>query len=303
MTRSVIAVPALIGIISGATLLPADDRATTQIHRRSAIYTSIEDYEYDFGEPQQSWIDEHCMFGMPVLEQTADYGPTWIIPHTGFVLQLSTADKIPLWVCEKVTAAQLAGDLAREDAFELDPDVPEHLQADRGDYRSTGYDRGHQVPAGNQTISRPLKNETFLYTNMSPQKPYLNRTIWRRLEERVRDWVTPSAPLYIITGPVFYDPYEENPQTADGLVEHYTIGLGGVSVPTHFYKIALQNHGGQWRVIAFVMENRDHSSPYRLEDHRQSIRWIQDRTGFDFFPEMDEDEQRRLETDIAVMWD
>jgi endonuclease G len=303
MTRSVIAVPALIGIISGATLLSAEDRPTTQIHRRPAIYTSVEDYEYDFGEPQQSWIAEHCVFGLPLLEQSADYGPTWLIPHAGFVLQLSTADKIPLWVSEKVTAAQLGGTLAREDVFERDSDVPEHLQAERGDYRGSGYDRGHQAPAGNQTVSRPLKNETFLYTNMSPQKPYLNRSIWRRLEERFRGWVTPGAPLYIITGPIFYDPYEENPQTADGLVEHYTIGPGGVSVPTHFYKIALQNHAGQWRAIAFVMENRNYSSPYRLQDHRRSIDWIEDRTGFDFFPDMDEDEQQRLETDIAAMWD
>ncbi len=300
MSRTIIAIPALVGIISGATLLPpTSERA--QLHRRPAILTTLPTVNLEFAEPARSWVENHCQFGIPELESRHPYGPTWIVPHEGFVLQLSVIDKIPLWVCERVDHAQLQGQADRQDVFADDPLVPDHLEARQADYSRTGYDRGHQAPAGNQVASQRLKNETFYYSNMSPQKPWLNRSIWRRIEEWLRDRVVDGSPVFIVTGPIFYDPLEENPQTADGLVEYYSIG-NGVSVPTHFYKIAIQNRGGTWRSIAFVLENRDHERSERIEDFRQSVDWIEERTGIDFFPELDAQRIEELEEVIAPFW-
>lgn len=303
MRQVVIAVPALLGLVSGSTFLPSLDDPPGQIHRRPAIMSMLAQPEIVFEQPARGWVETHCKFGAPELNDIHPYGPTWIVPHEGYVLQLSAVDKIPLWVCEKVTLSQILGDKPRKDIFKQDPTIPDHIQADKPDYSKTGYDRGHQSPAGDQTASQRLKDETFYFTNMSPQKPQLNRTIWRTLETWTRNQITDSSPIYVITGPVFYDPFEENVQTADGLVEYYTIGPGGVSVPTHFYKIVLQAKGGHWRAIAFVMENRNHTNQERFEDMRQSIDWIEARTALDFFPEMDDVIEVELETDIAMMWD
>ncbi|MCH8316769.1 MAG: DNA/RNA non-specific endonuclease [Planctomycetes bacterium] len=303
MNRTIIAVPGLLGIVSGATFLPSAVDPPGQIHRRPAIMTTLTQPKIEFEQPARGWVQTNCRFGMPELAEDHPYGPTWIVPHEGYVLQLSTVDKIPLWVSEKVTEAQISGDRPRRDLFRFDPTVPEHLQAGKPDYVRTGYDRGHQAPAGDQTSNQRLKDDTFFLTNMSSHKPRLNRSIWRFLEEWARDQITATAPVYIITGPIFYDSLEENPQTADGLVEYYSIGPGGVSVPTHFYKIVLQANGGRWRAIAFVLENRSHSRGERFEDFRRSIDWIEARTAIDFFPEMDDAIEDALESEIAAMWD
>lgn len=302
MNRSVALIPALIGVVSGATLLESTAGKNRQLHRRWAIYTETPDFELSFNDIEQAWIDEHCQFGMPTLANVAhDYGPTIIVPHEGYVLQLSLVDKIPLWVSEVITSGQLVGDAKRKNKFKPDPAIPKYLQAAKKDYKHSKYDRGHQAPAANQSLSQGLNDETFFLTNMSPQIPDLNQQIWKALETETRSWVTDSSPVYTITGPIFYDIYEDDPQTSDGLVEYYTIGPGGVSVPTHFYKIALQHRAGRWQAIAFVLENRSYDNNDFTRNIR-SIDWIEQRTGLDFFPDMEDNDEEALESIVSEMW-
>src|ERR1039457_6622523 len=101
----------------------------------------------------------------------------------GYVLEHSSVDKIPLWVCESVAADQLGGHLARSNRFKADPDL-KGPRAYPKDYVGSGYDRGHQAPAGNQTVDPDLKDQSFYMSNMAPQRPSLNRGIWKRLEDK-----------------------------------------------------------------------------------------------------------------------
>ena len=95
----------------------------------------------------------------------------------------------------------------------------------------------NMAPAGDQNQDTRLKDDPFFLSNMSPQKGDLNRKIWKELERRVRDWAVTHGEVYVITGGLFYDPKEDNPETADGMVNHTAIGRDAVKVPTHFYKI------------------------------------------------------------------
>jgi DNA/RNA endonuclease G (NUC1) len=72
------------------------------------------------------------------------------------------------------------------------------------------------APAGNQTVDDQRKLETFYLSNMVPQLQVHNGEIWAALEDQARDWAHARGKAYIITGPMFYDPAEEAPQTADG---------------------------------------------------------------------------------------
>jgi DNA/RNA endonuclease G (NUC1) len=170
------------------------------------------------------------------------------------------------------------------------------------DYKGSGFDRGHMAPAGNQTTNAKLKEETFFLSNMTPQVPALNQQIWRELEDKTRQWVEQFGATHQITGVLFYDPKEENPQTADGIIHYSVIGKGQVAVPTHLFKIIIAQSGGQTKAIAFVIENRKHSRPFQFEQFIKSINWIEERTGLDFMPEMNLQEQRRLERDPSPLW-
>ena len=71
----------------------------------------------------------------------------------------------------------------RNDQFHSDARIGH--QPNPSQYANTGYDKGHMAPAGDASSIKEMY-ETFLMTNMTPQKPLLNRMAWRMLEEHTR---------------------------------------------------------------------------------------------------------------------
>jgi DNA/RNA endonuclease G (NUC1) len=255
---------------------------------------------------ERTRMDRNCFMGCPKLDPNASgFGPaTVLVARDGYVLEHSSLEKIPLWVAEHVTAAQLNGSLTRDDKFLPDPLLKPGARAELADYKGSGYDRGHQAPAGNQTRDPRLKAETFYLSNMVPQAPRMNQQIWRELETLARNWTVKYGETYQITGPMFYDPKEDDPKTADGTVSYKAIGRDQVAVPTHIFKIILARRAreGPWEAIAFVMENKAYNRPFQFEKYIRPIEWIERRTGIDFNPEMPAAEQRKLERAVPAMW-
>jgi DNA/RNA endonuclease G (NUC1) len=133
--------------------------------------------------------------------------------------------------------------------------------------------------------------------------PALNQQIWRELETHVRNWIVERGAGYIITGPMFYNDKEEDPQTATGVITNAVIGPDGVAVPTHFYKIVVaKDASGSWQSIAFVLENRKYSRPYDFVPFIKPIEWVEQRTGINFMPELDALEKKRLEHSASDLW-
>jgi endonuclease G len=272
---------------------------------RPAQFTKYAQHEAGFSVEELERIERNCPFGMPKTDPGWQHGPTRIVVRDGYVLQHGSVDKIALWVCEQVTREQLTGDIPRRNPFQPDPKLPVGQRAELADYRGSGYDRGHQAPAGNQTVDQRLKDETFYLSNMAPQSPPFNQRAWAALEDLTRSWVLDRQVTVakILTGGIFYDPKEEDPAKADGTIPYTTIGSNQVAVPTHFYKIVVgQFPGGQWRAIAFVMENRPYAAPYRFREYIQAIDWIEERSGLDFMPDLNPADEERLERAPSPMW-
>lgn len=248
---------------------------------------------------QQSLVDANCYDGLPV-DGREPIGSTELIVRRGYILEHSSADKIPLWVCESVSADQLKGHVVRSNRFMADPDL-HGPKAYSGDYTKSGYDRGHQAPAGNQTVDPDLKDQTFYLSNMAPQRPSLNRGIWKMLEDKTRAWVSEYGHAYEWTGPVRCDPKVPRQPPAD-TCERVTIGADEVAVPLYFYKIILVRDGAAWKAIAFVLPNTDFKRPYHLESYITSVEWIESQTGITFMPRMRAKERRALVATVSGMW-
>lgn len=58
--------------------------------------------------------------------------------------------------------------------------------SDNLDYVSNVYDKGHLAPAADFNCTREMLLKTFSYLNCSLQNQYLNRGVWRMLEEHER---------------------------------------------------------------------------------------------------------------------
>jgi len=142
----------------------------------------------------------------------------------------------------------------RLDNFRADFRIPKRFRAGLEAYKGSGFDRGHLVPSANKDETDLQNSETFLLSNMSPQRPQFNRQIWRELEEAVRELDAKEEVLetYVITGPIFDFNAEieliGNPDDEFGI---------DIPVPSHFFKSVLAElKSGAIKIWTFEMENK-----------------------------------------------
>lgn len=204
------------------------------------------------------------------------------VEHTYYSLAYDEFHEQAKWVYYEITSSSISGNVSRTDDFRADPKVSTK-SAELVDYRGSGYDRGHLAPAGSMTQNRVSMSESFYMSNMSPQHPSFNRGIWQQVESTVRSWVKYKGKLYIVTGPVFHNYIEK-------------IGLNEVTVPAYYYKIVYSPSDHQ--MIAFLLENEKGDRP--IENYIVTVDYIQEITGIDFFSQLEDEYERRLESSIDL---
>ena len=151
------------------------------------------------------------------------------------------------------------------------------------DYAGSGFDKGHLAPAADMTYSLPSMNNSFLMSNISPQHPGCNRGIWKRLETQVRKWALKEKKIRVITGPVF----SSEPAVA---------GKSDIPVPVAFYKVILDLTPPE-KMIGFIVPNQ--SSKRRVASFALSVDEVENATGYDFFSELDDEIENRLESSCS----
>lgn len=208
-----------------------------------------------------------------------------IIERPYYTLRYSEEHEQAIWVAYKLSADSLKQEkFKRKDDFRKDPRVRTG-SADLADYKGTGYDRGHLAPAADFSYDEFALSQTFYMSNMSPQNASFNRGIWKKLEDRVRDWTMDESILYVVTGPILNKKFS-------------TIGSNAVSVPQYYYKIILDIEKPEIKAIAFLMKNE--KSGESLETFAVSIDKIEELSGLDFFPSMPDDLEEILEGNVTI---
>ncbi|MBQ8672696.1 MAG: DNA/RNA non-specific endonuclease [Bacteroides sp.] len=196
--------------------------------------------------------------------------------------------KVALWVAYPLHSAYVGG-VSRTDAWDFDPYVPEEAQANLFKSYRGSYDRGHQLPSGDRTGSAELNEQTFYFSNMTPQLNKLNQQMWMHLESEVRNQRC-SDTLYVVTG-AYYDA-ASTASTTDY--------MGGVCpLPTHYFKVLLRTKTGstgkaiqdctamQLKSIGFWVEHKNYGDIQPPRTICMSVEAIEKKTGFTFFPTVD----------------
>ena len=209
--------------------------------------------------------------------------------YPGFVLQYNEKFKQADWVAYELTADESSSTIAkRSENFKIDPDIPSGTATDK-DYKYSGYDRGHLAPAADMKFSQEAMKSSFYYSNISPQNPSLNRTLWASLEELVREWSITNQAVYVVTGPIL------------NKEEYLSIGLNNVAVPEYFYKVVLDNRYPEKKGIAFIIPNIP--PIYPLASYACSIDDAEMFTGIDFFYQISDSEENLLESSFNLsLW-
>jgi endonuclease G len=199
-----------------------------------------------------------------------------------FLVCYSSSLKVPVWTAYELLPAQLGGSAERPSRFRHDPGLvgPSALDAD---YRSSGFSRGHMVPAEDLAFSDASIQATFLLSNVAPQRQALNAGRWRQLENAVRRIAAQSDAVYVFTGPVFDAP------------EAAFIGTSRVAVPTHFYKVILAVEGDRKILYAAILPNAEQVEE-GLNQFAATVDEVERRTGLDFFSALADSEEGPLES-------
>ncbi len=214
--------------------------------------------------------------------------PQSIVKHSNYTLEYSNTNKQARWVAYRLNSYNINGEAKRKDKFTPDPKVPRKLSASDSDYKGSGYDRGHLCPSADMIFDQSANDETFFYSNMSPQNPSFNRGIWKKLEDVVRGWATEYSAVFVATGGVLNDNLS-------------SIGKG-VSVPKYFYKAILRySKSGDIQAIGLLLPNESSSEP--LQNFVVAIDSLEKFTGINFFYNLDDNQEEIVECFVdSKLW-
>ena len=226
-------------------------------------------------------------YGMPASDQ--------IMFNRHYVLGYSYYFRQAKWALEIVDPDNLG--LDRSDNFRPDYRIPEVFRADLVDYAGSGYDRGHLVASANQRETELQNSETFLLSNMSPQRPQFNRNIWRELETEVRNLDAKPKILetYVICGPIFYF---DQPVKGIGAADPNEVTI---PIPHAYFKSVLtENNKGTLHMWSFVLPNEE--SNQSLDTYLVSTRLVEKLAGIKLWEQLVGKKIDREKSKVRKMW-
>ncbi len=227
--------------------------------------------------------NDNLLLGNPtnalhVVDSTTNY----FMDKTYYAMSYHKDHATPNWVSWHVYTGDL-DTTDRTNTFRQDSSLPTGwYRAGSTSYEGSGFDRGHNCPSADRTLTYTANSSTFLMSNMIPQAPYLNQQTWGNMEDYIRAQVNTGKEAYIIMGS-----YGSGGTGNNGYAT--TIKSGKIAVPAQVYKVVILLANGNHdlsridtatRVIAVDAPNNNSvSSNWKL--YRTSVSAIEANLGYD----------------------
>lgn len=227
--------------------------------------------------------EKAVIFGIPKHQNSFIDFTTRVFRNEGFILGYSEIRANPLWVMYKIqNQPKNPKKLPRPSHFSSDIRSIRFISHD--DYTKSGYDRGHMAPnfAMSALYGKEAQKDSFLMSNITPQKPNLNQKLWQALEIKEYDeYARDFDEMWVITGAIF-----------DEKVEY--LKSSKVEIADSFYKIFLGKKGESFYTLSYLIPHNVKGYE-KLEKFVTSIDEIEKLSGFNFFPKMQTELQNALE--------
>ena len=212
------------------------------------------------------------------------------VEHAAMILKYDEGSEGPLWVSHIIYPNEEGPRAKRKNNFRMDKKVSSQTvgnaeyKALNASSTSSKYDRGHMAPSADFSWWQRAMDESFYYSNISPQVSGLNRNKWRILEEELREYADRTGHLlYVATGPVF-----------TGIIEN-PLANSELDVPGAYFKVVVDPLAK--RGIGFILPNEAISTQDHLINYFFSIDDVEALTGIDFFSAMEDRLEFFVETD------
>ena len=167
------------------------------------------------------------------------------------------------WKTPKLVVYKVHGDLIdkynlsrKSLRFRPDFNLPTKCRSYSKDYSRTGFDRGHLAPNAVFDYNRAIQRQTFLMSNIAPQKPKLNRKLWAKIEKFVRLQARKYGKVRVITG-------------VCGSLGHIK---NNVNIPAYWYKIIFRPDG---KIISFLVPNSNKIDKHKAKKYLSNVEKIE----------------------------
>jgi len=187
-----------------------------------------------------------------------------ILKHTNYTSHYSKSKKYPVMVEWWITKAKIgcSTPLARKDNFKPDPKLPNETDL-IDDYKGSGTDRGHMMPAAENLCQTPeVQDECFYFSNMAAQYHSLNAGDWKSVEMLERQISLENDSVHVWCGNF-------------GEAKR----IGKVAVPTNCWKVIYVVKTKEW--FCYLFDNNT-SKPDGINNNRVEKSDIEKLTHFKF---------------------
>lgn len=207
-----------------------------------------------------------------------------LLHYLHFSVAMHLERKLAMFTACNIDGNSLFGIRRGRDRWEKDPRMDKDLQIGNELYRHNPLDRGHLVrrldPAWGDTREEAIQaaDDTFFYTNATPQHSRLNQREWLRLEEFILDnAATHDLKVTVFTGPVFSDRDRE---------------YRGVRLPEEYWKVVvvINAFGGDLSATGYLLSQSEFVEDLEFvfgefKTYQVPIKTIEEKTGL-FFGEL-----------------
>lgn len=158
---------------------------------------------------QKFWVIMIIAYIIGVLSATKCSGQTTSlvrVQHDSFVSYYDTEKHCPAIMVYMLDRSHFAGNESLSGRhFKADTKLPRPRVHD-GDYRNSGYVRGHLCPAADRDSKRSWLKETFLTSNLVPMTYTCNSGAWKVIEDSLRTLASRGHRLKVVKFPVWRYP-------------------------------------------------------------------------------------------------
>lgn len=213
-----------------------------------------------------------------------------------YALEWDNTKRHANWVAFTFDTTTSADNVKRTDAWSVDPKLPAEMQVQESDHKNDGFDKGHLCAQEDRVYLKEANEQTFYYSNMSPQLNDFNGGFWGKLEARVQTWGRSTADgvydkVYVTKGGTLnkllknFKGTTVNGGTPTTDANGFTIH--GLACPEYYFMAVLSQKDDVFHAIAFLVPHKEgmtrNPSSDELKEYVVSVDKLEEETGIDFF--------------------
>lgn len=173
---------------------------------------------------------------------------SYVLDYTHFSIVMCRSRCLAYFTAVNIDGKQAVNIKRGGDSWNFDPRIPKNVQYGNDLYAKNDLDRGHLVRRLDPVWGDKAKqanDDTFHFTNSSPQHKNLNQKIWLELENYLlQNAVNHNLKVSVFTGPVF---------RSDDMVYR-----GKFKIPAEFWKVAVMGKdNGELSATAYLQTQKN----------------------------------------------